>query len=104
MLRKILLVIVLLLIGISFVSADFKFNPYTNKPDYHDMRNIAAPSPFSPSTPCTRGEITCDDTYMYVCTATDTWKRISLSTWAVAKNNVLFEEQQVQFEGNDVMF
>jgi len=29
----------------------------------------------------TQGKIAWDASYMYVCTATDTWKRSGLSTW-----------------------
>lgn len=28
-----------------------------------------------------RGEICYDSNYIYVCTATDTWKRAALATW-----------------------
>ena len=29
----------------------------------------------------TAGDITWDDNYLYVCTGTDSWKRIALTTW-----------------------
>lgn len=28
-----------------------------------------------------RGQLASDDTHLYVCTATDTWKRVALSTF-----------------------
>lgn len=29
----------------------------------------------------TKGDVVITDSYIYVCTATDTWKRAELSTW-----------------------
>ena len=29
----------------------------------------------------TLGEIRVDASYIYVCTATDTWKRVAIATW-----------------------
>lgn len=40
-----------------------------------------AKTPASASETCTTGTIAWDTGYMYVCTATDTWKRSALSTW-----------------------
>lgn len=38
-------------------------------------------TPASASATGTKGEITWDSDYIYVCVATDTWKRTALSTW-----------------------
>ncbi|RJO60103.1 hypothetical protein C4544_07105 [candidate division WS5 bacterium] len=43
------------------------------------IRNPRTPS--SSSEACDRGEITWDGSYIFVCTATNTWKRSALSTW-----------------------
>ncbi|MGB9198623.1 MAG: hypothetical protein WCB53_17000 [Terriglobales bacterium] len=41
--------------------------------------NLATPS--SSSAPCTAGQIGADQNYVYVCIATNTWKRSKLSSW-----------------------
>jgi hypothetical protein len=38
-------------------------------------------TPSSASAPGTKGDIRWDTSYIYVCVATNTWKRSSLSTW-----------------------
>ncbi len=38
-------------------------------------------SPASASSPGTTREIAWDASYIYICTATDTWKRVAVSTW-----------------------
>lgn len=38
-------------------------------------------TPASASATGTKGEVRVDGNYIYVCTATDTWKRAALSTW-----------------------
>ena len=42
---------------------------------------IPTHTPASASATGTAGEIAWDASYLYVCTATDTWKRVALSTW-----------------------
>jgi hypothetical protein len=41
----------------------------------------AAPPGAAAMTAGTAGEIRVDGDYIYVCTATDTWKRVAVSTW-----------------------
>jgi hypothetical protein len=45
--------------------------------------NLIAPvsTPSSSSDTGTAGQVAVDENYIYICTATDTWKRIALSTW-----------------------
>ena len=45
------------------------------------IRIATAKTPSSESDTGTAGEICWDSSYIYVCTATDTWKRAALSTW-----------------------
>ena len=45
------------------------------------VRISTAKTPASASDSGTTGEICWDANYIYVCTATNTWKRASLSTW-----------------------
>ena len=40
-----------------------------------------AKTPSSASSTGSTGEICWDTNYIYVCVATDTWKRVALSTW-----------------------
>ena len=38
-------------------------------------------APSSASDTGTLGEVRIDEDYIYVCTATDTWKRVAIATW-----------------------
>ena len=38
-------------------------------------------TPASAGAPGTKGDICWDTSYIYVCVATDTWKRVAISTW-----------------------
>ncbi|HZK76900.1 MAG TPA: hypothetical protein VFD13_08340, partial [Candidatus Kapabacteria bacterium] len=38
-------------------------------------------APATSTSTGTPGEIAQDGTYLYICTATNTWKRVALSTW-----------------------
>lgn len=42
---------------------------------------LSPPVPASAAATGTKGEIAYDTNYIYVCVATDTWKRAALSTW-----------------------
>ena len=42
---------------------------------------VATQTPASASATGTAGTIAWDADYIYVCTATDTWKRAAISTW-----------------------
>jgi|TARA_R100000081_G_C4765855_1_gene142696 hypothetical protein len=39
------------------------------------------PAPASATASGVTGQIATDANYIYVCTATDTWKRVAISTW-----------------------
>ena len=43
---------------------------------------IPTHTPASASAAGTAGEIAWDSSYLYVCTASNTWKRVALSTWS----------------------
>jgi len=45
------------------------------------IRIASSKTPASASDTGTAGEICWDADYIYVCTATDTWKRTAISTW-----------------------
>jgi hypothetical protein len=42
---------------------------------------LSPTTPASSSAACTAGQISVDANYVYVCTATNTWKRAALSSW-----------------------
>jgi len=42
---------------------------------------IATETPASASATGTAGQIAWDADYIYICTATDTWKRVAIATW-----------------------
>ena len=41
----------------------------------------AAKTPGTATASGAQGEICWDATYLYVCTATNTWRRVALTTW-----------------------
>ena len=43
--------------------------------------NIVVSAPSSNTDTGTAGDIAWDSNYVYICTATNTWKRLALSTW-----------------------
>jgi hypothetical protein len=47
---------------------------------YGDLQ-LTTKTPASASATGTVGTITYDTDYIYICTATDTWKRVAISTW-----------------------
>ena len=57
-------------------------NP-TQKLDVNDdsIRVRTAKTPSSASDTGTTGQIAWDADYIYVCTATNTWKRVAIATW-----------------------
>ena len=42
---------------------------------------IPTKTPSSASDTGTLGTVTWDADYIYICTATDTWKRVAIATW-----------------------
>lgn len=42
---------------------------------------LQSSTPASASATGTAGTITYDSSYIYICTATDTWKRVAIATW-----------------------
>tara|TARA_Y100000389_G_C17469762_1_gene529230 strand:- start:514 stop:936 length:423 start_codon:yes stop_codon:yes gene_type:complete len=45
------------------------------------ITNIQSDAPASATASGTKGDLTFDSDYMYVCVATNTWKRVALSSW-----------------------
>jgi len=42
---------------------------------------VTTAAPASASATGTTGQIASDANYIYICTATDTWKRVAIATW-----------------------
>ena len=55
-------------------------NPHTQYAQIAALRTTRTPPALSTS-PGTTGELAQDASFLYVCTATDTWKRIALTTF-----------------------
>lgn len=58
---------------------DVSLNPLDTATTYIRIRTDATPA--SSSSGCPKGAIAWDTNYVYVCVATDTWKRSALGTW-----------------------
>ncbi len=52
----------------------------------------------------TKGDFWADTSWLYVCSATDTWRRVALSTFGLAAENVIFAGEDVIFAGENVVF
>jgi hypothetical protein len=65
-----------LLVGTSTNTGDSLFQVNGNR-----IRIATAKTPASAADTGAQGEISWDADYIYVCTATNTWKRAALSTW-----------------------
>ncbi|MED5546136.1 MAG: hypothetical protein VYD90_12875 [Pseudomonadota bacterium] len=48
---------------------------------YAAASTIGTSVPASASAAGTAGQVAYDSDYLYICVATDTWKRAALSTW-----------------------
>ncbi len=48
--------------------------------------------PANPNSAGTTGRVTWDSDYIYVCIATNTWKRTAISTWSVATFNIVLDD------------
>lgn len=46
--------------------------------------NIVSSAPTSPTSTGSTGDIVWDSDYIYICTATNTWKRLSIATWSTS--------------------
>jgi hypothetical protein len=59
----------------------FKYDGATFQVNGDTVKIATSKTPASASAAGTAGEVCWDANYIYVCTATDTWKRAALSTW-----------------------
>lgn len=67
---------------------DYGFYQAGSSPNYFGGKitsntglNIPTGTPSSASDTCITGDIEWDSSYIYICIATDTWKRAAISTW-----------------------
>lgn len=49
--------------------------------EYIPVVRARSTAPSSASDTGVEGEIAYDSSYVYICTATDTWKRVAIATW-----------------------
>lgn len=54
---------------------------FTGSTDFTDGLRTTKAAPVSASASGNYGEIRYDADYVYICTATDTWKRVAIETW-----------------------
>ena len=45
------------------------------------VETVMVPVPASATAAGIQGQIAQDGSYLYVCTATNTWKRVAIATW-----------------------
>jgi hypothetical protein len=64
-----------------FTSGAAQFNTSVQINSGSNLRLIGSATPASATATGTTGDIQRDADYIYVCTATNTWKRVALSTW-----------------------
>ena len=70
-----------LTVSATTTSLNTNYRLYVNGGLYASRITIGAGAPSSSSDTGTTGQIKYDSNYIYVCTATNTWKRVALSTW-----------------------
>ena len=94
--RRALFIILIILGLVCIAEAAYKTNPYTGKPDFHDVRGLAPVNPTDGGSP---GEIAYDGSYIYVCISANTWVRASLTTWTIIRTPVYWQGIQVNWQG-----
>lgn len=62
-----------------------------------------AKTPSNSADTGTQGHIAWDSTYVYVCTATDTWKRAALASWGVTGDVLLETGDSLLLETGDAL-
>jgi len=76
--------------------------------DILSINGNAVPSFVSPpvlaTNPCINPSLAEDDSYLYVCIDTNTWKRVALNTWSIAPEQIIYESENVIFNGEEVFY
>ena len=67
--------------GTAVIDINSDRNVTINAPSSGYALNLPTKTPSSASDTGTAGDISWDTSYIYVCTASNTWKRAALSTW-----------------------
>jgi hypothetical protein len=96
--RAIFLFVVLCLV-IILCGADYA-RRYPTNTALEVMGVVAAPA--APNAACSVGQVAYDSSYIYICTAANTWSRGTIATWAVTRTLVNWGGIQVQWQGADV--
>lgn len=61
-------------------------------------------TPASAAAAGTQGQIAWDSDYLYVCVAANTWKRVALTTWGAAPENVIYAAEDVVYAAEQVVY
>jgi hypothetical protein len=96
--RAIFLFVVLCLV-IILCGADYARRYPTNTP-LQVMGVVAAPA--LPSSTCSVGQIAYDSSYIYICTAANTWSRGAIATWAISRDQMAIAGDTMQLDGEDM--
>jgi hypothetical protein len=74
-------------------------NPQTGKNDIYQKTKT---TPLQPTDNCITGDWSYDSDYIYVCTATNTWARSTISSWAISRTPLELTGIQLQLNGIDL--
>jgi len=61
-------------------------------------------TPSGPSDTGTTGQMAWDSDYEYRCVATNTWKRVALSTWGIPAEDVVYAAEDVIYAAEQVVY
>ena len=96
--RLLFLIFLLVLVGVAY-AADYARKYPTDTP--LEVMGVVK-VPLAPNSACSKGQVSYDSNYIYVCTAANTWSRGAIATWAVTRTLVNWGGIQVQWQGADV--
>lgn len=78
--------------------------PIEDRKYYLSQYDIRYETIATPTSSGVTGDITYDANYVYVCVAPNTWKRYASTTWAVAGDTMLYENDIIMlYENGDTM-
>jgi hypothetical protein len=67
--------------------------------------NVAtSKTPASASAAGTQGDVAWDADYLYVCVATNSWKRAAIAAWVTAAEHVVYAGENVIFAAEQVVY
>ena len=72
--------------------------------DNNSIQVTTAKTPTSSYDTGNEGEFAWDSDYVYVCVATNTWKRSTLTLWGLPAETVIYAGEDVIYAGEDVVY